>query len=90
MDRGKKLVKDVWISALQAGCGKPKAARKQLRDAVDGDAARKFTGAGASHAVTDGKDIVRSGEGGRAHLAEEKRNWYRMTSAMNWMLESEG
>jgi len=27
---------------------------------------------------------------GRSHLAEEKRNWYRMTSAMNWMLESEG
>ena len=26
---------------------------------------------------------------GRARLAEEKRNWYRMTSAMNWMLESE-
>ncbi|HXM42723.1 MAG TPA: PadR family transcriptional regulator [Bryobacteraceae bacterium] len=28
--------------------------------------------------------------GGRAQLAEEKRKWYRMTSAMNWMLESEG
>ena len=28
--------------------------------------------------------------GGRAQLVEEKRNWYRMTSAMNWMLESEG
>jgi PadR family transcriptional regulator PadR len=27
---------------------------------------------------------------GRAQLAEEKRNWYKMTSAMNWMLESEG
>ena len=27
---------------------------------------------------------------GFAQLAEEKRNWYRMTSAMNWMLESEG
>ena len=27
---------------------------------------------------------------GLAQLAEEKRNWYRMTSAMNWMLESEG
>lgn len=27
---------------------------------------------------------------GVAQLAEEKRNWYRMTSAMNWMLESEG
>jgi PadR family transcriptional regulator PadR len=27
---------------------------------------------------------------GRRQLAEEKRNWYRMTSAMNWMLESEG
>jgi len=27
---------------------------------------------------------------GRAQLAEEKRNWYRVTSAMNWMLESEG
>ena len=27
---------------------------------------------------------------GRAQLAEEKRNWHRMTSAMNWMLESEG
>ncbi len=27
---------------------------------------------------------------GRVQLAEEKRNWYRMTSAMNWMLESEG
>jgi PadR family transcriptional regulator PadR len=26
---------------------------------------------------------------GRAELAAEKRNWYRMTSAMNWMLESE-
>jgi PadR family transcriptional regulator, regulatory protein PadR len=26
---------------------------------------------------------------GRAQLAEEKRNWRRMTSAMNWMLESE-
>ena len=26
---------------------------------------------------------------GRAQLAEEKRNWYRITSAMNWMLESE-
>jgi PadR family transcriptional regulator PadR len=26
---------------------------------------------------------------GRAQLAEEKRKWYRMTSAMNWMLESE-
>ena len=28
--------------------------------------------------------------GGRSQLVEEKRNWYRMTSAMNWMLESEG
>jgi len=27
---------------------------------------------------------------GRAQLAEEKRKWHRMTSAMNWMLESEG
>jgi len=27
---------------------------------------------------------------GRVQLAEEKRNWYRMTSAMNWMLQSEG
>jgi PadR family transcriptional regulator, regulatory protein PadR len=27
---------------------------------------------------------------GRGQLAEEKRKWYRMTSAMNWMLESEG
>ena len=27
---------------------------------------------------------------GRAQLVEEKRNWYRLTSAMNWMLESEG
>jgi PadR family transcriptional regulator PadR len=27
---------------------------------------------------------------GRAQLLEEKRNWRRMTSAMNWMLESEG
>jgi len=27
---------------------------------------------------------------GRVQLAEEKRNWHRMTSAMNWMLESEG
>src|SRR6266567_6624423 len=27
---------------------------------------------------------------GRGQLVEEKRNWYRMTSAMNWMLESEG
>lgn len=27
---------------------------------------------------------------GRVQLAEEKRKWYRMTSAMNWMLESEG
>jgi transcriptional regulator len=27
---------------------------------------------------------------GRTQLIEEKRNWYRMTSAMNWMLESEG
>jgi transcriptional regulator len=27
---------------------------------------------------------------GRTQLVEEKRNWYRMTSAMNWMLESEG
>jgi len=27
---------------------------------------------------------------GKAQLVEEKRNWYRMTSAMNWMLESEG
>jgi transcriptional regulator len=27
---------------------------------------------------------------GRGQLAEEKRNWLRMTSAMNWMLESEG
>ena len=27
---------------------------------------------------------------GRAQLAEEKRNWYRTISAMNWMLESEG
>ncbi len=27
---------------------------------------------------------------GHSQLAEEKRNWYRMTSAMNWMLESEG
>ena len=26
---------------------------------------------------------------GRAQLAEEKRNWHRLTSAMNWMLESE-
>lgn len=26
---------------------------------------------------------------GRAQLAEEKRNWRRMASAMNWMLESE-
>jgi PadR family transcriptional regulator PadR len=27
---------------------------------------------------------------GRAQLLEEKRNWRRMTSAMNWMLEWEG
>ena len=27
---------------------------------------------------------------GRAQLAEEKRNWRRMTSAMNWMLEADG
>ena len=27
---------------------------------------------------------------GRTQLAEEKRNWYRLISAMNWMLESEG
>ena len=27
---------------------------------------------------------------GRAQLVEEKRNWQRMSSAMNWMLESEG
>ena len=27
---------------------------------------------------------------GRGQLAEEKRNWRRMASAMNWMLESEG
>ena len=27
---------------------------------------------------------------GRSQLAEQKRNWHRMTSAMNWMLESEG
>ena len=27
---------------------------------------------------------------GRSQLAEEKRNWYRLTSAMNWMLESQG
>ncbi len=26
---------------------------------------------------------------GRTQLAEEKRNWRRLTSAMNWMLESE-
>jgi len=26
---------------------------------------------------------------GRLQLAEEKRNWRRLTSAMNWMLESE-
>ena len=28
--------------------------------------------------------------GGRGQLAEEKRKWYRTSSAMNWMLESEG
>jgi transcriptional regulator len=27
---------------------------------------------------------------GRPQLAEQKRHWYRITSAMNWMLESEG
>ena len=27
--------------------------------------------------------------GGQGQLAEEKRNWYRLVSAMNWMLESE-
>src|SRR5262245_44705981 len=27
---------------------------------------------------------------GRARLNEEKRSWYRMASAMTWMLESEG
>ena len=27
---------------------------------------------------------------GRAQLADEKRNWRRMASAINWMLESEG
>jgi len=27
---------------------------------------------------------------GRSQLVREKRHWYRMTSAMNWMLESEG
>lgn len=26
---------------------------------------------------------------GRSQLVEEKRNWYRLTSAMNWMLEAE-
>ena len=31
--------------------------------------------------------LTRTGSG---QLAEQKRNWYRMTSAMNWMLESEG
>jgi PadR family transcriptional regulator, regulatory protein PadR len=29
-------------------------------------------------------------DSGRKQLAEQKRNWYRMISAMNWMLESEG
>src|SRR3954470_7353138 len=28
--------------------------------------------------------------GGRTQLAEEKRNWRRVASAMNWMLECEG
>lgn len=27
---------------------------------------------------------------GRGQLTKEKRHWYRVTSAMNWMLESEG
>jgi PadR family transcriptional regulator PadR len=27
---------------------------------------------------------------GRSQLAKEKRDWYRVTSAMNWMLESKG
>ena len=27
---------------------------------------------------------------GRTQLAQEKQNWRRMASAMNWMLESEG
>jgi transcriptional regulator len=27
---------------------------------------------------------------GRSRLVDEKGNWRRMTSAMNWMLESEG
>jgi transcriptional regulator len=27
---------------------------------------------------------------GRSQLVEEKRDWRRLTSAMNWMLESEG
>lgn len=27
---------------------------------------------------------------GRAQLHREKRHWYRVSSAMNWMLESEG
>jgi transcriptional regulator len=27
---------------------------------------------------------------GRKQLAEEKRNWHKMISAVNWMLESEG
>ena len=26
---------------------------------------------------------------GRAQLVEERRNWYRLSSAMNWILESE-
>jgi len=27
---------------------------------------------------------------GRTQLAEEKSNWYRMVSAMSWLLEAEG
>jgi len=27
---------------------------------------------------------------GRKQLAEERRNWHKMISAINWMLESEG
>jgi|ERR1051326_1773845 hypothetical protein len=34
--------------------------------------------------------VITRSRAGRGQLAREKRNCYRMTSAMNWMLESEG
>src|SRR5580693_2210604 len=68
--------------AVKAGSLFPALRRLELQGWVTGEWAPSENNRRARYYT-----LTRSG---RVQLVEEKRNWYRMTSAMNWMLESEG